>query len=106
MSKLFERLINVRLRHWIEFNNILPISQAGFRTGRCCIDNLANLVTDIKDGFLWGKVTLGASLDVKGAFDNVLPHHLSNILERKGCSSRINNFMQFIMRSRSIVCRS
>ncbi|XP_025996041.1 uncharacterized protein LOC113005129 [Solenopsis invicta] len=45
--KLAERLINNHLCWWLERTNVLPNSQAGFRSNRSCADNIAILHSDI-----------------------------------------------------------
>lgn len=102
MAKFFERIVNYRLKLWIEKNNIIPMSQAGFRSGRGCIDSLTKLSADVRCGFLDGQATHAASLDVKGAFDNVNPSILSKILIDIGCSDKIIKFMRFMCFDRSL----
>lgn len=43
VCKLFELLVSNRMRWWIENKNVLPKSQAGFRKGHSCADNLTTL---------------------------------------------------------------
>ena len=43
VCKVFERLINTRLQWWCEYHDVIPTSQAGFRAGPSCVDNVMNL---------------------------------------------------------------
>ncbi|XP_039310407.1 uncharacterized protein LOC113005859 [Solenopsis invicta] len=70
--KVAERLINGRLCWWLEKSNILPNSQAGFRSGRSCADNIAILHSDICNNWNNKKNTYALFFDIKGAYDNVL----------------------------------
>jgi hypothetical protein len=47
LSKVIERMVNNRLVHHIEKNNILPNIQCGFRRNRSTTDHLARLSDDI-----------------------------------------------------------
>ena len=47
-GKIFERILNARLVHFLEKNNILPKEQAGFRRFRCTTDNLTYLTERMK----------------------------------------------------------
>ncbi|GBN92256.1 hypothetical protein AVEN_12459-1 [Araneus ventricosus] len=47
LCTLLERLVNRRLVHYLETNNIIHPHQSGFRKGRCTLDNLLNLKTDM-----------------------------------------------------------
>ena len=40
-SKLFEKMVNVRLRYFLESNNLLDPHQSGFRKGRSTADNIS-----------------------------------------------------------------
>jgi hypothetical protein len=51
LGKLMERIINNRLKWYIEKNRLLPIFQTGFRNGCTTSDNLLRLETAINTGF-------------------------------------------------------
>ena len=40
VGKLFNKVLNYRLLQWLEEHNKLSESQAGFRLGRSCVDNI------------------------------------------------------------------
>lgn len=102
LCKLFERLVKNRLQWWTETERILPASQSGFRTGRSCTDNLAALTLSIEEAFGKKKDVLAAFLDVKGAFDNVLPDILVQMLASLGCSHKVVNFIKFLTYERTV----
>lgn len=79
MLKLMEKLIITRLSWWVEANNILPSTQFGFRKGKSCAF-LAILTTEIITGFAKNRSTTCIFLDIKGAFDNVIPSKLIHTL--------------------------
>ena len=82
VQKLFEKIICRRLNWWSENENIVPISQTGFRKLKCVTDAVGTLVTDIKSGFNKKKFTGCVFLDIEGAFDNVDIFLLSKLLLR------------------------
>jgi hypothetical protein len=51
LRKLMERIINNRLKWYIEKNRLLPIFQTGFRNRCTTTNNLLRLETAIKKGF-------------------------------------------------------
>ena len=57
VGKLFNKVLNYRLLYWLEEHNKLLESQAGFRFGRSCVDNLFVLNEVIQDRLLEGKKT-------------------------------------------------
>ena len=52
LCKLYETLVKNRLQWWVEFNDLLPPNQSGFRKGKSCEDNLINLSMKINEAFL------------------------------------------------------
>ena len=95
-------MLKNRLQWWVEFNDILPVSQHGFRQGRSCNDSLINLSLKVDEAFLEHQYVIAAFLDVKGAFDNVNTDILLAELSRIGCSDSIIQFVKFLTHSRFI----
>lgn len=102
MSKLFKTLCKNSMQWWVEFNEILPNSQHGFRQGRSCTDSLMNLSLKVDEAFLESKNVIAAFLDVKGTFDNVNIDILLTKLYEIGFSDSIIEFVKFLTHSRSI----
>lgn len=65
-----ERIINNRLKWYIEKNRLLPIFQTGFRNGCTTNDNLLRLETAINTGFDNKKTTSAIFLDLAKAYDS------------------------------------
>ncbi|XP_018315708.1 RNA-directed DNA polymerase from mobile element jockey-like [Mycetomoellerius zeteki] len=57
-------------------SDLLPNNQFGFRKFRFCQDNLTALAASIHLGFLNKQATVAVFVDIKSAFDNVLPQIL------------------------------
>lgn len=80
MLKLTERLLNTRLQHYLEQNNIIPNTQYGFRKNKSCDQALAHLLSDIHNATINNKHTCAVMIDIKSAFDHVCPQILNDIL--------------------------
>ncbi|XP_011706191.1 PREDICTED: RNA-directed DNA polymerase from mobile element jockey-like [Wasmannia auropunctata] len=74
--KLTEKMLLNRLQWLIENHVLLPEHQFGFRSFRSCLDNFTILTADVQAGFLHHKHTAALFVDIKSAFDNVLPNLL------------------------------
>lgn len=89
VGKLFECMLKFRLEYYSEKNNILPKQQFGFRRGRSATESFISLISDIKKSFHNFSYTTCAFLDVRGAFDNVNPSVLIEILSDVGVPGRV-----------------
>ena len=69
--KLFERVIEQRLRSHLEHTGIINKHQSGFRKAKSTDDHLFRLSQSITESFNRGKHLVVAFLDVEKAFDNV-----------------------------------
>ena len=73
VGKLFNKVLNYRLLQWLEEHNKLSESQAGFRFGRSCVDNIF-ILNEVIQGtcrLQKGKKTFCFFLDIKKAYDTV-----------------------------------
>lgn len=71
LGKVFERIIKSKLNPFIESNNILPESQAGFRQARSTQDQLFKLAQDAAESVNTGGITIASFFDVQKAYDKV-----------------------------------
>ena len=102
VCKLFERLVQRRLQHQVEHFNWIPSYQFEFRRGRSAMDAVAMVTTDILEGFGCGESVVAASVEIKGAFNSVLPAVISDQLGRLGLSKEIQNFITYITSRREL----
>ena len=58
ICKLFETMIKNKFQWWLEFNNLLPQSQTGFRKGHSTSDNLLNLTAYVDEALQMIKTCL------------------------------------------------
>lgn len=66
-----ERIKNDYLMWWVESRNLIPGNFCGFRRGKSCYDNLANLRLDLDIARLQGLFMGVIFIDIEGAYDNV-----------------------------------
>ena len=69
--KLFERVIEQRLRSHLEHIGFINKYQSGFRKAKSTNDHLCRLSQSIMESFNRGKHVVAAFLDVERAFHNV-----------------------------------
>ena len=76
IMKLFERVIEQRLRKHLEDNDFFRKCHSGFRKSKSTNDHSFRLSQTIMEGFNRGEHVIAAFLDVEKAFDNVLHNGL------------------------------
>jgi hypothetical protein len=71
LAKLNEKIVNKRLKRFLETKNILAKIQSGFRQHRQTKDNLCYLIQKTSESFNRKKKVCAIFFDVKAAFDKV-----------------------------------
>ena len=102
--KIFETMVKNRLQWWLEFNDMFPANQAGFRKGRSTADSLTGLTLSVEESFSRGKGTFAAFLDINSAFPSVNPSILIDRLVTMGISTNIINYVNASTFERQIFC--
>ena len=105
--KIFERMINGRLRVYLDKHESLTTFQNGFRTRRSTIDSIIQLVDSIQRGFSKrpSEVTVALFLDLKAAFDTVHSSAVLAQLHKFGLRGRLTKFISNFMQNRSFSVR-
>ena len=93
VGKTMERVVNQRLKWYLETNDLLAPEQAGFWQFRATEDQTTYLAQEIKDAFQEKKVTRVAWIDLQRAFDRVWIDGLITKLMRNGVA---NNMLKWI----------
>lgn len=102
-SKVFERLLNVRLEYYLETNHVIPECQSGFRKFRSTTDNLVYLTENIKKTLKRnGWIQYITCFDVRKAFDKVWHVKLLSKLQTIGISGRFYDTIKNFLSDRSI----
>jgi len=92
--KILERIVKRRLERFCELDYLLPESQFGFRNGRSCDDCLALINLEVHKSFI-AKEKLGALfLDIKAAYDNVVPLLLFDVINNLKISIEYKKFIK------------
>ena len=89
VGKTMERIVNERLRWYLESRNLLAPEQAGFRQFRCTEDQATFLSQEIEDAFQEQKLILALWVDLQKAFDKVWTDGLLVKLSGAGISSNM-----------------
>ena len=71
VAKSYCRILNTRLRDWLESNDALSDEQNGFRVNRSCQDHIFALTSIIENRMYQKKDTFACFVDFKKAFDCV-----------------------------------
>ena len=104
-SKLLERMVNGRLRAYLETNKILSSYQNGFRPGRSTADSLVRILDSVQRGFQTKDITIALFLDLKSAFDKVNKTSLLINTHRIGIRGRMAHFIQEFLKNRQFNVR-
>ena len=91
IAKAFAKVVNNRLGHYLESNNLLHEEQNGFRKGRSCQDHISSLYFIIENRMLKKQDTYACFVDFKKAFDSVPRDLLWKKLLQTGINSKIHN---------------
>lgn len=105
VSKLFEKLIHVRLQAFFDSANLLPAHQFGFRAKYSTTLQLQRLTELIVNGFETKRFTSAVSLDVSAAFDTVWHDGLLFKLRQAGVPVYLFNVLRSYLSSRTFRLR-
>lgn len=93
--KLFERMILSRITPIVK--KVLPIEQAGFRSGRSTTDKVALLTQKIEESYELRRITGAVFLDLPAAFDTVWLKCLELKLHRAISSTKLINLIMSVL---------
>ncbi|GBN62776.1 putative RNA-directed DNA polymerase from transposon X-element [Araneus ventricosus] len=100
LCKLMEKMVNRRLVYYLEHNKILSPFQSGFRPGRCTIDNLLALETDIRTTFLKRQHLVAIFFDIEKAYDRTWRYGILQDLFNCNLRGNLPIFIQNFLRLR------
>ena len=102
VCKLIEKMINTRLKWFLEKNQKLSSQQYGFRQERNTTDPIAALTTDILNGFKNQKTTTAVFFDFEKAFDTISRRTIIDSLSKMGVNGRMLKFFHNYLSERTI----
>ena len=83
VAKLLERVLECRLRKYVEDKGVLPTAQHGFRKGRSTGTYICNMIRALQHNRNTKQLTAGLFIDLQKAFDSVwvngLLYRLANL---------------------------
>lgn len=102
LFKILEKIIYSRLEWWFERSCLLLSTQFKFCRGRSIINNLIFIISEIKFSFARDAYIDAIFLNIRGAFDNVVPDLLIAILKQYHLLGKIIYFIRFVVFDRKI----
>ncbi|KAM7314374.1 hypothetical protein ISCGN_004158 [Ixodes scapularis] len=102
ISKLFERLVQGRLRWYLEERTCLPECMTGFRKGLAAQDSILDLTSDLEENKNRRRNTVAVFLDVERAYDGVPPSTILRRLTEIGLTGKIQVFLANFLTGRKI----
>lgn len=98
LGKVFERMVNSRLIHFLTANRTLDQNQCGFRRGFSTLDHIVRLETWVRESFIRGQFCMSIFFDLEKAYDTTWRHGILQDLYSYGVCGRmfklIQNFLQ------------
>ena len=98
--KLLERIINARMKWYLESEQLLAPQQAGFGEHHCTEDQTTYLAQETEDGFQQYKQTLAIWIDLQKAFDKVWTDGLLLKLKQCGIGGNIYRWIKSYLHNR------
>ena len=98
--KTIEKIVNERLKWYLETENLLAPEQAGFRQFRSTEDQATYLSQEIEYAFQKQKLVLVSWIDLQKAFDKVWMEGLLVKLLRNGIASNMFNWIKSYLYNR------
>ena len=101
LSKLMEKIINVRLMHFLEQNSLINNVQYGFRRMKRTEDAIARLETVICTAFDRGKSLYAIFFDNKKTYDTAWKYGILKALHEYGIRGPLGLFIQNFLNERT-----
>ena len=105
IGKLFERMIKLRLCHFLESSSIYTYRQAGFRRGRSTYDVLSLLKHKISTALTSSLFCVVVCIDLDSAYDRVWQDGVLYKLHRLGCDLRTILWLRSYLKDRLVRVR-
>ena len=102
IGKCMEKLINNRLKWYLEQYGHIPTCQAGFRAGCSTIDQLVKLELAIKKGFENSENTYAVFLDIANAYPSTWLTGLLYKLSKTNIKGKVLKWLNNFLRGRSM----
>ena len=105
LCKLLEKVINSRLIWFLEVNNLISLSQSGFRRNRSTTDHLVHLEQDLRQAMAANQHTIAVFFDIQKAYDTAWRYRVVETLHQFGLRGPLPIFIANFLSNRSIQVR-
>ncbi|KAI3387413.1 hypothetical protein SNEBB_002003 [Seison nebaliae] len=105
LSKIMERMVNLRLQYYLEKENLISPYQYGFRRNRNTTEALARMVGIIQNAINQGAQCLGVFFDLEKAYDTTWRRHILNEMNKMGIGGNMMKFTRNYLQNRSFHIR-
>ena len=105
ICKVFERMVNTRLRYYLERNHCIDACQSGFRENHSTTDNVLRLITDIQINWERRQPTVAVFLDLVSAFNKVHSSTVLTKLHSIGIRGHMASFLRNFLKPRTFQVR-
>ena len=103
LSRLFEKIINIRLLDWAESTQSLHKNQSGFRKHRSTQDNIFKIIETCKNALQTGKKCGMVLFDIEKAFDKAPHKGILRALSKLNCPPKIGFLLSSFLSNRKFV---
>lgn len=100
ISKIYEKIVNMYLVHYLEPNGLIHHSQHGFRNNKSSISALEKIISDLNNIKLKHKAII--SIDFKGAFDNAPHSVIIQQLQKLACPYFLRSIISHYLHNRKV----
>ncbi|KAI3386578.1 hypothetical protein SNEBB_007980, partial [Seison nebaliae] len=100
MSKIMERMVNMRLQYHLEKEDLISKYQFGFRRHRSSIEALTRVVTIIQTAINRREQCIGVFFDLEKAYDTTWRRHIIDELYRMGVRGNLLKYVHNYMQNR------
>lgn len=99
IGKVLERIINDRLKHYLEANNLITTQQHAYRAQHNTLDHVFHLHSDALTSITNKKYTYAIFLDMNKAFDQVWRRGLLYKLDKMGIKGKLYSYIRNFLRT-------
>ena len=105
LCKLLEKIINVRLIWFLEYNNLITNLQSGFRSNRSTTDNIIQLETAIQKSLHNKQHFIAVFFDLQKAYDTAWKFGIIKKIHEYGLRGNLPIFLRNFLSNRCIKVR-
>ena len=100
LSKLMEKMVNVRFSWFLEHHGVFTNAQCGFRKHRSPVDHILSLDTEVRACFTERKHLGAVFFDIEAAYDTVLRQSILAKVHKYGIRGRMGLFIRNFLSGR------